>query len=294
MIFIKLIILLMNEDLMTRDMRDKEILSAECLNKIISSSKNILFDDKEVLKKIILIQMEIEKIRSEYFLQQQKLNEIYNSIIKNLLNQQDELLKKISFSKDFWKNSLSNHHRIGKSITKEDFNLLGYLNNIEYTEKNNNDIFSRKLIFTFDNNPYFKNEIIEKEIYINKDKSIEKIVSSKIDWFPNKNYTLSLTKKKIKNSLGDIKEIDYIITVDSFFNYFESVDFPSKEQLLLLKRDEEYDLISYFINEERTFQGIIDVIHYKFEYFFGFNKVDSSKIENYYEEMINKFINFKE
>lgn len=284
----------MNEDFMIRDMRDKELLSTECLYKMINLSKNFKFDDKEILKKIILIQMEIEKIRSEFFLQQQKLNDIYNSIIKNLLNQQDEFLKKISFSKDFWKNSLTNHYRIGKNITKEDFNLLGYLNNIEYTEKNNNDIFSRKLIFSFDNNPYFKNEIIEKEIFLNKDKSIEKIVSSKIDWFPNKNYTFSLTKKKIKNSLGDIKEIDYINKVDSFFNFFESVDFPSKEQLLLFKREDEYELISYFINEERVFQGIIDIIQYKFEYFFGFNKFDSSKLENYYEEMINKFINFKE
>ena len=65
---------------------------------------------------------------------------------------------------------------------------------------------SFKLIFEFEENEYFTNQVIEKTYYVNKELLLEKIESTPINWKEGKN----LCSKTVTKNLINKSKIYYI------------------------------------------------------------------------------------
>lgn len=122
--------------------------------------------------------------------------------------------------KDFWKIALINAEFF--KINENDKKILSYLSDIAFVPIEG-EFPNFKLVFYFDKNDFFHNDIITKE-YDYKDEDDEELensFSSEIDWKEDKlNPMKKIVKKKIKKG-GKIKEIKTITKeVPSFFDIF--------------------------------------------------------------------------
>lgn len=83
-----------------------------------------------------------------------------------------------------------------------------------------------KLLFTFSENPYFSNTVLEKTYYMAEEDSepiLEKATGSDIKWNSGKNVTVKVMKKKSKGKKKDENKPPQTKTepCDSFFNFFK-------------------------------------------------------------------------
>ena len=127
---------------------------------------------------------------------------------------------------------------------------MKFLNNLKW-EYFNNDINIINLIFNFQENEFFENNLIEKKYYFSLDKFIYKIESTEIKWKKD------FRKKIIKNKKKEKEIID-----NSFFNFFYNLELPNQEKIKKNKNidiekeksfaelfDKEYDLLKEIIYE---------------------------------------------
>ncbi|KAJ2726242.1 hypothetical protein GGI07_000719 [Coemansia sp. Benny D115] len=92
----------------------------------------------------------------------------------------------------FWLTCLEKHPVITSLIENDDAKAISYLRNIEIQRSAQNPI-NYKVIFLFDENPYFSNERLIKEFDFS-DKGNIKVVNHKINWKPDMDLTAAAKK----------------------------------------------------------------------------------------------------
>lgn len=159
---------------------------------------------------------------------------------------------------NFWLGVLQNNEETQEMITERDEECLKFLKDISAKNFDNpNKGFS--LTFHFAPNPYLTNETLTKTYLMDDEDEImlEKAEGCKIDWKPEKNLTVVLTKKKQKQKGGKglVRTVTKEEPCDSFFNFFNPPQFPDDDEED--KEEEEEDDIEEKLEHDYEIGRII-------------------------------------
>ncbi|KMZ58994.1 Nucleosome assembly protein 1-like protein 1 [Zostera marina] len=155
---------------------------------------------------------------------------------------------------DFWLNAMKRNELLSDEIHERDEAALKYLKDIKYLKIQSSDFPDGfKLDFFFDNNPFFKNSVLTKTYHIVDDDELNLVIGTEIEWFPGKNLTQKLLKKKIKKGSKNTKPITKIEKCESFFNFFNTHKRPSGDKYidaqLQDEMEQDFDIGSTFRDE---------------------------------------------
>ena len=123
--------------------------------------------------------------------------------------------------KDYWEKVIMNSRYF--TINEKDKNILKYIKKIILV-KFEDDIKNFRVDFIFNENEFFKPEILSKTYIYDKDGVLEKAIGTEIEWkSKEKNPTVDKVRKKIKKGKKVINE-ENEEKVESFFDFFTHVD----------------------------------------------------------------------
>ncbi|KAM0931810.1 hypothetical protein ACQ4PT_000098 [Festuca glaucescens] len=133
---------------------------------------------------------------------------------------------------DFWLTALKTNEILTEEIQERDEAVLKYLKDIKWSRIADPKGF--KLEFFFDTNPFFKNSVLTKIYHMvdEDDPILEKAIGTEIEWYPGKNVTQKVLKKKPKKGSKNTKPITKIEECESFFNFFSPPEVPEDEEEL--------------------------------------------------------------
>jgi len=238
---------------MFSSIRNEKIFSDRINNKFDDKIKDLNENDKNQINNIKNLENEEFNLNLKM---EEEINEIklkYQNLKKDIISKKEEEIKKLNNLNNetyFWFKVLTNNKLINNLINEIDYPALKFLNNLKW-EYFNNDINIINLIFNFQENEFFENNLIEKKYYFSLDKFIYKIESTEIKWKKD------FRKKIIKNKKKEKEIID-----NSFFNFFYNLELPNQEKIKKNKNidiekeksfaelfDKEYDLLKEIIYE---------------------------------------------
>lgn len=128
----------------------------------------------------------------------------------------------------FWLRAMLNHKSVGAMIQEKDRPILMNLQDVAcvlHTEG-----FGFDLLFTFEKNDYFGNEVLKKTFVMTKQNVIEKCEGTEIQWKDGKDVTKKKIKKKSKNKkAGGSKTVTKTVEQESFFNFFKTITMPDEK-----------------------------------------------------------------
>ncbi|CAA7025411.1 unnamed protein product [Microthlaspi erraticum] len=139
----------------------------------------------------------------------------------------------------FWLTALKNNEVTSEEVTERDEEALKYLKDIKWSKIEEPKGF--KLEFFFDTNPYFQNTVLTKSYHmIDEDEPLlEKAMGTEIDWYPGKNLTQKILKKKPKKGSKNTKPVTKMEDCESFFNFFSPPEVPDEDEDIDEERAEE-------------------------------------------------------
>ncbi|PWA53453.1 nucleosome assembly protein 1-like 4 [Artemisia annua] len=151
----------------------------------------------------------------------------------------------------FWLTAMKSNDVLADEISESDEGALQYLKDIKWSRVAGAKGF--KLEFFFDPNPYFKNSVLTKtyEMINEEEHILEKAVGTEIDWYPGKNLTQKVLRKKPKKGARSPKPpITKTENCESFFNFFNPPQIPDDEEeidedtaeLLQNQMEQDYDI----------------------------------------------------
>jgi len=138
----------------------------------------------------------------------------------------------------FWFRVMLNDGIVGRLIQEKDRPILMHLIDVQCIlhEKG----YGYDLIFTFEKNDYFSNEVLKKSFVMSKQNIIDKCEGTVIDWKDGKDVTKKKVKKKSKKK--GAKTVTKTVEQESFFNFFKTIEMPDEKDLAkpdAEKEDEE-------------------------------------------------------
>uniref|UniRef100_A0A0A9ZJ08 Nucleosome assembly protein 1-like 4 n=1 Tax=Lygus hesperus TaxID=30085 RepID=A0A0A9ZJ08_LYGHE len=126
---------------------------------------------------------------------------------------------------NFWETVFKNSWTLGDIVQPDDVPILSKLDDVrvKYTLK------EFCLEFHFQENDYFRNRVLTKQYVVDDnptslktDFDIVKSIGCQIFWFPGKNVTIKLGKKRQKHKIsGALRYVDVAVKKASFFNFFD-------------------------------------------------------------------------
>ena len=126
--------------------------------------------------------------------------------------------------------AMLNHSSVGRLIQEKDRLILMHLTDVQcnlHTEG-----FGFDLLFAFEKNDYFTNEVLKKSFVMTRQNVIEKCDGTEIAWRDGKDVTKKKIKKKSKNKkAGGSKTVTKTVEQESFFNFFKTITMPAEEEL---------------------------------------------------------------
>ncbi|KAI5067107.1 hypothetical protein GOP47_0017635 [Adiantum capillus-veneris] len=151
---------------------------------------------------------------------------------------------------EFWLSAMKTNETLAMQITERDEEALKFLRDIRWCKIDDPKGF--KLEFLFDTNPFFKNTVLTKTYHmIEEDEPIlERAIGTEIEWYPGKNLTQKVLRKKPKKGAKNAKPVTKTETCESFFNFFsppqvpedhEDIDQDTAEQLQDIM-EQDYDV----------------------------------------------------
>jgi nucleosome assembly protein 1-like 1 len=179
---------------------------------------------------------------------------------------------------DFWLTAMKTNEVLTDEIQERDEPALKYLKDIKCSKIEDPKGF--KLEFFFDTNPFFKNSVLMKTYHMvdEDDPILEKAIGTEIEWYPGKNITQKILKKKPKKGSKNAKPITKTETCESFFNFFSPPQVPDDEDIdeeiadeLQEQMEHDYDTgttirdkiiphaVSWFTGEAVQAEGLEDV-----------------------------------
>lgn len=133
---------------------------------------------------------------------------------------------------EFWLTAMKTNEVLSVQITDRDEGALKYLKDIKWSRIDNPKGF--KIDFYFDANPFFKNSVLTKTYHMIDDNEpiLERAIGTEIDWYPGKNVTQKLMKKKPKKGAKNAKPVTKTEQCESFFNFFSPPQVPEDDEEL--------------------------------------------------------------
>ncbi|KAI3804657.1 hypothetical protein L1987_26365 [Smallanthus sonchifolius] len=152
---------------------------------------------------------------------------------------------------NFWLTAMKSNEVLVDEISESDEGALQYLKDIKWCRIPGAKGF--KLELYFNPNPYFKNSVLTKtyEMVNEEEHILEKAIGTEIEWFPGKNLTQKVLRKKPKKGSRSIKPpITKTENCESFFNFFNPPQIPDDEEdidedtaeLLQNQMEHDYDI----------------------------------------------------
>nr|ACR35392.1 unknown [Zea mays] len=119
---------------------------------------------------------------------------------------------------------------LSEEIQERDEAALKYLKDIKWSRIEDPKGF--KLDFFFDTNPFIKNSVLTKTYHMvdEDDLILEKAIGTEIEWYPGKNLTQKILKKKPKKGSKNTKLITKTEDCESFFNFFDPPQVPEDDE----------------------------------------------------------------
>jgi template-activating factor I len=107
------------------------------------------------------IQTEIDSLNEKASEEILKVEQKYNKLRKPFFQMRNQLIAKIP---NFWIKTFENHPKVSKLIDEDEEECLHFLSKLEVEQFE--DIKSDfKIKFYFENNPFFENDLLEKEFH---------------------------------------------------------------------------------------------------------------------------------
>lgn len=152
---------------------------------------------------------------------------------------------------NFWLTAMKSNEVLADEISESDEGALQYLKDVKWSRVAGAKGF--KLELFFDPNPYFKNSVLTKtyEMINEEEHILEKAIGTEIEWFPGKNLTQKVLRKKPKKGSRSPKPpIMKTEDCESFFNFFNPPQIPENEddidediaELLQNQMEHDYDI----------------------------------------------------
>ncbi|KAM0029592.1 putative nucleosome assembly protein (NAP) [Helianthus debilis subsp. tardiflorus] len=152
---------------------------------------------------------------------------------------------------NFWLTAMKSNEVLADEISESDEGALQYLKDIKWCRIEGAKGF--KLELYFNPNPYFKNSVLTKtyEMINEEEHILEKAIGTEIEWFPGKNLTQKVLRKKPKKGSRSVKPpITKTENCESFFNFFNPPQIPDDEEeidedtaeLLQNQMEHDYDI----------------------------------------------------
>eukprot|EP00347_Sterkiella_histriomuscorum_P022095 403331696 len=147
---------------------------------------------------------------------------------------------------------MRNHPKISQLIGDKDSEPLMYLTDIR--SKLHDHGFGFDLIFYFNNNPFFKDNIVTKSYFIHKQSILEEIKGYNLLWIEdeqsNTSNGTSLTnklnrsiKRKLTNQISQLKKaVNSNKNSKTFFSFFRSKTHPTPQQIKAMTVEQEDEL----------------------------------------------------
>jgi len=221
-------------------------------------------EDPPVVKQLKEIDDKYLEIEKEYEREVQKLLNEYTRKQQPLLEERRAFLTKqeegapatgTPVLAGFWLKAMQNHPAFEDILQEWDEPVLQFLQDIEKEQNEEDNSKGFKLKFTFAENPYFENTVLEKE-YITEETNpycgeigVKEIKATTIEWKAGKNVTVEKVVKKVKGGgakkqkqKGKEKEEPRPSFFREFFrNLKEDMELPedAKEQARSMLEDEE-------------------------------------------------------
>lgn len=149
----------------------------------------------------------------------------------------------------FWLTTLQNHTGIAELITERDEKALEHLRDIKFEHLDpeaGEKKMGFKLLFEFDENPFFEGKVLEKTYYYLEELGYEgdfifdRATGCTIAWKPDQDLTKEIEIKKQRNKhTNKTRLVRKARTVPSFFNFFDPPSPPTEEQLESGELDED-------------------------------------------------------
>lgn len=183
-------------------------------------TKHILSERNENLNSVAETFVgELERVQQQIVALDTEANEkkarvvlAYENSRKPICDKRNNLIKNIS---NFWIKTFENHPEIRSLVDRETGERLRFLNRFEVQSiKDTPSKFSFKLNFFFNENPYFENDVLSKEVVV-KDDDTFSCTNSTIRW---------KTGKKSRGKMTKLSSISRKRKFESgtFFDWFES------------------------------------------------------------------------
>jgi len=145
------------------DLDDNKLLSNENdNNNEDDTSRDYDPETQKTLEEIDATQNEIDSLNEKASEEILKVEQKYNKLRKPFFEKRNELIAKIP---NFWVTAFVNHPQISAILDEDEEECLHFLSKLEVEEFE--DIKSGyRIKFYFDENPYFENDLLEKEFHL--------------------------------------------------------------------------------------------------------------------------------
>eukprot|EP00002_Diphylleia_rotans_P007828 TRINITY_DN174_c0_g1_i1.p2 TRINITY_DN174_c0_g1~~TRINITY_DN174_c0_g1_i1.p2 ORF type:complete len:330 (-),score=125.07 TRINITY_DN174_c0_g1_i1:366-1355(-) len=188
---------------------------------------------KERVEKLLALQGEHDAITAKLEKEITEIERRYAAQYQPFYAKRVEILNDGEALPDFWLTAMKRNEFVASSITEKDEDVLKYLDDVKAEFLAEGEGF--KLLFTFRENPYFENTVLEKTYIMDEEDSSQDIMikdlkGTKINWKPGKNVTVSLVKKKQRHKgRGEVRVVTKEEPTDSFFNFFNPPQIPGED-----------------------------------------------------------------
>ncbi|KAK9971112.1 hypothetical protein ABG768_027005 [Culter alburnus] len=219
-------------------------------------------EQQEAIEHIDEVQNEIDRLNEQASEEILKVEQKYNKLRQPFFQKRSELIAKIP---NFWVTTFVNHPQVSALLGEEDEEALHYLTRVEVTEFE--DIKSGyRIDFYFDENMYFENKVLSKEIHLNESGDPTS-KSTEIKWKPGKDLTSRASQTQSK--AGKKRQHE---EPESFFTWFtDHADSGADELGEVIKDDIWPNPLQYYLvpdmedeegegeDEEEDEEGLDDI-----------------------------------
>jgi nucleosome assembly protein 1-like 1 len=130
---------------------------------------------------------------------------------------------------NFWLECLNNHPHLASSVQEQDEPALAFLKDIKCNVLED----GYELLFVFNKNPFFDNDVLRKRYVVEEDdegdQNLIKAEGTEIQWQAGKNLTQKMVTKKQRHKSGKgTRTVTRAEPCDSFFNFFKPPQHPAE------------------------------------------------------------------